>query len=153
MANIHTIIDGRLVEAPRFFETKSDKTRLCSIRVADNPPKSNTKYKSSFVSFVLNETLSAIVEERGLDKGDLVAVSGELREREYEKKAGKGKKVKKGEKGVGLEIAYVSMFRITKCAADGQEKPEEPEDDAEETEDEETDDTAGETKSAFDDVD
>lgn len=124
MANSHTIVDGRLVEDPRFFETKGKTpARLCSIRVADNPiGGKDSKYLTSFVTFVLNEKLASIVEERGLAKGDIVAVSGELREREFEysgKGGGNGKKKrKKGEKGKSLEIAYVSLFRIVKCAAD-----------------------------------
>lgn len=141
MPNMHTIIDGRLVEDPRFFETKKDKTELCSIRVADNPGK-DSKYVTSFVSFVLNERLTEIVKERGLAKGDLVAVGGELREKEYDKKSKGGKKVKKGEKGKSLEIAYVSLFRITKCAADAEQGGDE--DEPEETEAEETEETAAE---------
>lgn len=137
MSNIHVIPDGRLVEDPRTFETKDKKT-LVSIRVADNPVGGkDSKYKPMFVSFVLNEQLGKIVLERGLAKGDVVSVSGDLRIREYEKKGGgkgKKKKAKDGDVGLSYEIPFVNSFRIQSCKADNEPEQEEPDD--EETEDE-----------------
>ena len=137
--NIHTIVDGRLVEDPREFETKDGRT-LCSIRVADNAMGKDSKYETMFVSIVLNEALTKVVQERGLAKGDVVTVSGDLRIRLYEKKAGKGKKKSKGGdggQGIAYEIPFVNAFRIQSCAGEG--KAEDADDDEEdEVEEKET---------------
>jgi single-stranded DNA-binding protein len=123
MANTISIFDGRLVEDPRIVKTKDGKT-LVSLRIADNPIGKESKYIATFVSFLLGEGLSRIVQDRRLSKGDVVAVAGEFRLREYEKTGGGDKKKKKGgEVGISYEIAYPSVFKIIACAADAGKDP------------------------------
>lgn len=114
--NVHTIVDGRLVDEPRTFTTKDGK-ELLSVRVADNAFGDTKKFEPMFVSFVLSEGLAKVVKERGLTKGDVVTVSGDLRIRLFEQKGGKGKKGP----GISYEIPFVQSFRIQRCAADSRE--------------------------------
>ncbi|MBA2630534.1 MAG: single-stranded DNA-binding protein [Thermoleophilaceae bacterium] len=132
--NVYSILNGRIVADPREFEA-GGKT-LMSLRVADNPMGNKDKrYETIFVDVVLGEGLANVCRERGIGKGDVVSVSGELKLEKWKPRAGakKSKKSKGGEEGgINYKIPFVNAFCVLTCAADGGEKPEpEDEDDGE----------------------
>lgn len=108
--NTISIFDGRLVDDPREFTTKAGET-MGSIRIADNGFGKETP--ANFFTVTLNPRLWEVVKNRGVSKGDKVAVAGEFRVREYT--TGEGKKAKKGQ---SFEIRFPSTFLILSTKAE-----------------------------------
>jgi hypothetical protein len=115
--NVVTLFDVRVVFEPRVSQV-GDKT-LVTVRVADNPrgEKNKAKYLSRFIDC----TFSGFDADRAqtLEKGDVITVTGEEFEREYDpnakgKKGGKGKAAAKGKKGAKAPAAGDGEKRIVK---------------------------------------
>lgn len=105
--NIYTITDARLVEDPKEIELGGNK--LTKIRVADNPPNKErnlTRYVDCLVG-----NRNAPIAAR-LAKGDVITITGNLVQREYEA-SGNGS-VKKGTMLRSDEMPFVDNITIQK---------------------------------------